>query len=115
MNKSFLSALTATGAVMLLTGAAVYITGWPLSPYVYTIGAILFASARWLTPHGVNTNIRRLRRQQDLGALLLVAAGVCMLLTRGNEWIVCLTLAAVIELYTSFRIPQEERKARQDS
>lgn len=24
-----------------------------------------------------------------------------------NEWIVCLSIAAVLELYTAFRIPQE--------
>ena len=33
------------GAVMLLTGAAVYITRWPLSPYIYTVGAMLVALA----------------------------------------------------------------------
>ena len=26
------------------------------------------------------------------------------------EWIACLTIAAVLELYTAFRIPQEEAK-----
>ena len=33
-----------------------------------------------------------------------------MFTTRGNEWIACLTIAAVLELYTAFRIPQEEAK-----
>ena len=54
--------------------------------------------------------IRRLRRQQLLGAMLLVLTGVIMLLWKRNEWIVCLTVAAVLELYTAFRIPQEEAK-----
>ena len=30
-----------------------------------------------------------------------------MFTTRGNEWIACLTIAAVLELYTAFRIPPE--------
>ncbi len=30
--------------------------------------------------------------------------------THGNEWIVCLTVAAILELYTAIRIPQEEAK-----
>ena len=34
--KQLIPALFAVGAVMLLAGAAVYITGWPLSPYIYT-------------------------------------------------------------------------------
>ena len=57
-----------------------------------------------------NIIIRRLRRQQLLGAMLLVLTGVIMLLWKRNEWIVCLTVAAVLELYTAFRIPQEEAK-----
>ena len=35
-----------------------------------------------------------------------------MILLHGNEWIVSLTLAAVIELFTSIRLPQEEEKER---
>ena len=33
--KQLIPALFAVGAVMLLIGAAVYVTGWPLSPYIY--------------------------------------------------------------------------------
>ena len=40
----------------------------------------------------------------------LVLTGAFMLFTRGNEWIVSLTIAAILELYTSVRIPQEEAK-----
>ena len=41
--KQLIPALFAVGAVMLLAGAAVYITGWPLSPYIYTI-CLLYTS-----------------------------------------------------------------------
>ena len=44
--KQLIPALFAVGAVMLLAGAAVYITGWPLSPYIYTIGATMVALAQ---------------------------------------------------------------------
>lgn len=94
---------------MALAGAAVYITGWPFAPYVYIVGAILVALAQIGTPTKRDTTVlRRLRAQQLTGATLLVAAGVLMLASRGNEWIVCLTIASVLEMYTSFRIPQEE-------
>ena len=36
--------------------------------------------------------------------------GAFMFTTHGNEWIACLTIAAILELYTAFRIPQEEAK-----
>lgn len=109
--KLLLSALFIVGAVMALTGAAVYITGWVFAPYVYTIGAGMVALAQINSPSKKNTsNVKRLRRQQVMGALLLVITGAFMFFTHGNEWIVCLTIAAVLELYTAIRIPQEEAK-----
>ena len=75
------------------------------------IMACLFAYVQLVSDYkGKNIIIRRLRRQQLLGAMLLVLTGVIMLLWKRNEWIVCLTVAAVLELYTAFRIPQEEAK-----
>ena len=122
--KQLIPALFAVGAVMLLAGAAVYITGWPLSPYIYTIGATMVALAQINSASNQapillgmkkanaegHAGRERLRRQQIFGALLLVLTGAFMLFTRGNEWIVSLTIAAILELYTSVRIPQEEAK-----
>ena len=109
--KQILPALFAVGALMVVVGAGVYITGWPAAPYVYTVGATLVALAQINDrPRVQNPAIRRLRFQQILGALLLVLAGTLMLLTRHNEWIVCLTIATIFELYTSIRLPQEEEK-----
>lgn len=109
--EQLIPALFTVGAVMLLTGAAVYITGWPLAPYIYTIGATIVALAQINSPSKKKSpTIKRLRRQQIFATLLLVLSGAFMLFTRGNEWIVSLTIAAVLELYTSVRIPQEEAK-----
>ena len=107
----FEPALFTVGALMVLFGAAVYITGWEPAPYVYTIGATMVALAQINSPSKSNrANVKRLRRQQIFGALLLVLTGAFMFFTHGNEWIVCLTVAAVLELYTAIRIPQEEAK-----
>jgi hypothetical protein len=96
---------------MALVGAAVYITGWAAAPYLYTIGACLFALAQINSPyHGSNKNIKRLRRQQILGALFLVVAGALMFFMHKNEWIMALSIGSFIQLYTAFRIPQEEKK-----
>lgn len=109
--KQLISALFVVGAVMLLTGAVVYVTGWPLSPYIYTVGATMVAFAQINSPSRCKSPaVKRLRRQQIFGALLLVVTGALMLFARGNEWILSLTIAAVFELYTSVRIPQEEEK-----
>ena len=109
--KKGLEWIQITGAVMALLGAALQITRWEFSPYVYIIGAVLFAYSQVMDGYdGKNLIIRRLRRQQILGAVLLVFAGVLMLVTHNNEWILCLTIAAVLELYTAFRIPNELQK-----
>lgn len=111
--KKIIPALYAIGGIMALIGAAVYITGWTLAPYIYTVGATLFALAQLNTPYdGDNKNIKRLRRQQTMGSLFLVAAGAAMIYLQNNEWIMILTIGAVIQLYTSFRIPQEEKKEK---
>lgn len=44
--KQLVPALFAVGAIMALTGAAVYITGWNYAPYIYTIGAGFIALAQ---------------------------------------------------------------------
>ena len=99
------------GAVLALAGAILQITRWEFSPYIYIIGAVLFAYTQVMDGYdGKNLIIRRLRRQQILGAVLLVFEGVLMLVTHNNEWILCLTIAAVLELYTAFRIPNELQK-----
>ena len=48
--KQLVPALFAVGAIMALTGAAVYITGWNYAPYIYTIGAGFIALAQLNTP-----------------------------------------------------------------
>lgn len=109
--KQLTPALFAVGAVMLLTGAAVYISEWMYAPYLYTIGAGFFALAQINTPvKGKGKTLRRLRIQQIFGAIALVLTGAFMFTTNGNEWVACLSVAAILELYTAFRIPQEEAK-----
>lgn len=112
MSKYY-SAIATVGAVALLLGAALQITQLAWAPYLYLIGAIMFAYVQVMSGYeGKNIIIRRLHRQQIIGATLLVVAGVMMILWKRNEWVVCLTIAAVLEMYTVFRIPQEEEKEK---
>ena len=113
MNKTY-SLIQMVGAVLLLVGAMLQITHWALSPYIYTLGAVLFAYVQVMMGRydGKNLIIRRLRRQQIIGAILLVFAGVLMFTSKRNEWIVCLTIAAVLQLYTAYRIPSELEKEK---
>ena len=110
MNKAY-QLIQVVGAVLLLVGAMLHITRWELSPYLYTIGAVLFAYVQIVIRYeGGNLVVRRLRRQQILGAVLLVFTGVLMFVTKHNEWVLSLTIAAILELYTAYRIPSELEK-----
>lgn len=112
-SRQLITAIYTVGAVMTLAGAAVYVTRWPLAPWLYTTGAVLFAFAQICSPLTVTSfTLKRLRMQQVFGSLALVLAGLFMFFTRGNEWIVCLLIGAVLQLYTVIRIPQEEKKEK---
>ncbi len=112
--------LYAAGGIVLLAGAVM-----PLFPgllvagaWVFTAGSLLFSSMQMLARYeGSNFTVRRLRRQQLLGAiLLLVTAGLLLMKAyatgplRGDEWKLTLTIAAVLEVYTAFRIPAALKK-----
>ena len=112
MRKAY-TVVQVVGAVLLLVGAMLQITRWELSPYIYTVGAVMFAYVQVVSRYeGQNLIVRRLRRQQVLGAVLLVFAGVLMFVTRHNEWVLCLSAAAVLQLYAAFRIPSELEKEK---
>lgn len=100
-----------TGGILLIVGACLIITGWKGAPWLYLVGAVLFAAMQFTERYkGTNFVVKRLFIQQKIGALLLVVTGVTMFLLRHNDWVVFLTVAVLLELYTSFRIPQELKK-----
>lgn len=113
MSKAY-NIISIAGSVLLLAGAVLQITRWELAPYLYTVGSVMFAYVQAVGGRydGKNFIIRRLRRQQIFGAIALVFTGVLMFTMKRNEWVVCLTIAVVLELYTAFRIPHELEKEK---
>ena len=106
------SGIFAVGALLLLAGAAVMVTGWMYAPYLYSVGAVMVCAVQCAQHRKAgDVVLKRLYRQRLFGALLLPLSGVCMFTTRHNEWVVCLTVAALLQLYTAYRIPCEEKKA----
>ena len=106
------------GAIMMLIGAALNPIKTGAAPYVYCIGALMFGAMQMLESYeGDNFVIKRLRRQQIIGCLLLLLSGVAMFgeefritYMRHNEWLIVLLIGAILELYTAFRIPAELKK-----
>lgn len=114
----FQNMIFAAGAVLLLVGAATFPILDEIAFYCYTIGAFCFGAMQlYASYEGTNWVIRRLRRQQILGALCLMLVSVAMAMNlfrfgfaQHNEWIVLLTIGCVLEVYTAFRIPSELEK-----
>ena len=111
--KQLIPALFVVGAIMALAGAAVFITGWAYAPYIYTVGAGFIALAQVNTPiKGKSKTLKRLRIQQIFGALALILTGAFMFTTRGNEWIACLTIAAILQLSASRRKKRKKKPTK---
>ena len=117
------NAISMIGGVLLIVGALLPLAGVmaEYAPYVFTLGALSYGGTQILRRYeGKNTTIIRLRRQEIIGALLLMVSAVLMLVSsfclvplQGGEWKVCLSIAVVFELYTAFRLPQElDKEAR---
>lgn len=101
------------GGILLVIGAALYITKWTWAPHIYIVGSFMFGTMQMLDRYtGNNFMLRRLRRQQVLGAIALMITGILMLTSKHNEWILCLLIGCLLELYTAFRIPQEYQKEK---
>ncbi|MDO4929748.1 MAG: hypothetical protein Q4E59_01290 [Bacteroidales bacterium] len=108
------------GGIILLIGAMLpmFLSDATVAPYVYSVGALMFCAMQFLQRYeGQNITIRRLRRQQILGAIALLATGGLMFCSLygvspfdGPEWQMVLAIGAVLEVYTAFRIPAELNK-----
>lgn len=118
LNK-FQNAVFMAGAVLLLAGVASYWFLGRTAVYIYIIGVLMFAFMQVQQRYtGQNPTIRRLRKIQLYGAASLVLTGILLLLNYSyymgyyfrNEWVVTLAIGAFMEVYTSFRIPDELAK-----
>ena len=114
------------GAVLMVVGAASSIVHWSYYAYVFSLGAVCYAVVQMMQRYeGNNFVVRRLLRIQVLSDLLLLLTGVLMIANEGNSfslewlnyvnyvqnnWVVTLLLAAILQLYTTFRISKELEK-----
>jgi hypothetical protein len=117
------TAIYLTGALLMVIGAGASLLSWTLAPYVYSLGAMGFASMQMLQRYdGPNVTIRRLRRIMLLSDLLFLVAGVLMFANLSNflgldqitylqyvynKWVVTLLIAAILQLYSTHRIDSE--------
>lgn len=107
MNLQIRTILFSFSAVMLLGGAVLHFTQVTIAPWLFAIGAAGLAVC-YLTysVKGMSVRVRRLHRYNIMASLLLIFGSGLMFAGR-KEWIICLTIAALFQLYTAFATPKE--------
>lgn len=125
LNK-WQNAIFLTGALLMVVGAGASLLQWWAAPYIFTLGAMGFASMQMLQRYeGTNFVIRRLRRIMLLSDVLFLVSAVLMFASQENvfglshitylqyvynKWVVTLLIAAILQLYTTHRIGHELEK-----
>ena len=120
------SILFAVGALLILVGAVMGMVIRSVAPYVFAVGVLAFVGVQIQQRYeGDNLTIQRLRRIMLFSDVLLVGAVFLMFADYGNplgldiitylnyihnNWVVVLLLAALIQLYSVFRIDSELKK-----
>jgi glucose uptake protein GlcU len=102
MNRQIRTVVFNFSALLVLAGAVLYFVGAVAAPYLFAFGAAGIAVCHLTLPvKGMDFRERRLQIFNVISGLLMVVASVFMF-RRRNEWILCLTVAALLQLYTVF-------------
>ena len=106
--KKIRTILFVVSACLVLAGAALYLTQWTVAPYLFAVGAAGIAVNYLTTPVGdLDFRGRRLHRFNVMAGFLMVVASGFQFNGR-KEWVMCLFIAAILQLYTAFVSPKKE-------
>lgn len=106
--KKIRTILFVVSACLVLAGAALYLTQWTVAPYLFAVGAAGIAVNYLTTPVGdLDFRGRRLHRFNVMAGFLMVVASGFQFNGR-KEWVICLLIAAILQLYTAFASPKKE-------
>ena len=114
------------GALLMVIGAGTSMLAWGSAPYVFSVGALCFASMQMLQRYeGSNFVICRLRRIKLVSDVLFLVSGLLMIANKGNflglsymtyieyvynKWVITLLVAAILQLYSTHRLGHELEK-----
>lgn len=120
------TAIFLLGALLMVIGAGTTMLAWGGAPYVFSVGALGFASMQMLQRYeGSNFVLRRLRRIQLVSDVFFLISGLLMIASKGNifglsyitymeyvynKWVITLLIAAILQLYSTHRIGHELEK-----
>lgn len=108
MSPRIRTILFTVSGILLLVGAVLYLSKLTFAPYLFAVGAAGIAICQLSTPvKHLSIRLRRLQTFNVIAALLMIVASVFMF-KRQNEWILCLTIAAILQLYAVCMAPKDK-------
>lgn len=107
MNQRIRSLLFSAAGLLVLAGAILHITHWAMAPYLFAVGAAGIAVC-YLTVSVKDLDFRerRLHRFNVFAGLLMIVSSGFMF-DGGTEWVIFLTISAILQLYTAFVTPKK--------
>ena len=108
MNQQIRTILFFISGLLVLAGLALYLTQWSLAPYLFAFGAAgITICYLTISVKELSFRRKRLHRFNIIAGILMVCASGFMFSHR-TEWILCVTIAALLQTYAAFVTPKEE-------
>lgn len=102
MNQQVKTILFNFSAVLVIAGAVLFLTRWLYAPYLFALGTAGIAIVYLTSPYKqLDFRRRRLHRLNVFAALWMLAASALMF-KHHTGWVVCLFIAALLQLYIVF-------------
>ena len=109
MSQQVRNYLFMFSAILVLTGAVLYVIRWFYAPYFFAAGAAGVTVCFLTTPYqNLDFRFRRLHRINILAGISLITSSIFMFRHR-TEWVVFLLISSLLILYTSFISPRSEK------
>lgn len=110
MNASVRNIVLIISGILTLAGAILFVASieWAPIPYIYAFGCAGVAVS-YLTGYSKDDTLRVRRLQSFLiiAGLLLVASSYLMFHHR-QEWIICVLISAILQLYAVYSFPKSK-------
>lgn len=102
MDKQIRTIVFNFSAILVLLGAMLFFFKFAFAPYLFAFGAAGIAICHLtLSTKAMGFRERRLQVFNVIAGLLLVVSSTLMFMDR-KEWVICLTVSALLQLYTAF-------------
>ena len=107
MNNNIRALIYNFAAILVLISASLQFFKWSYAPYLFALGTAGIAICHLTAPYkALGFRKKRLQRFNIIASFLMIFSSTLMF-KGDNEWVLCLFIAAILQLYTAFVTPKE--------